>query len=185
MFVSGHFGQLSPTAVHSADCWFDSGMKWWIHVSSIITYLCKNSLLLCWNNALNHQHIVVFDWLWANAVPTLNTAFSLTNIHAKWWIHCPLISHATLIYDQPKRVFWDNYQIWATWAFSIICVCMTTFKVSIPPLYHCFWQRRVQIMLIKPLLCLNSIFSIRKQCFINTWNSNFSIVLKICNSSFT
>ena len=28
-------------------------------------------------------------------------------------------------------------------------------------------------------------FSIRNQCFINTWNSDVSIVLKICNSSFT
>ena len=59
----------------------------------------------CWvettaNNALNRQH-VVFDWMWANAAPTLNTAFSLTNVHAKWWILCllisssPLLSHAT------------------------------------------------------------------------------------------
>ena len=57
-------------------------------------------------------HIVVFDWLWANVAPTLNTAFSLTNIHAKWWIQCllisstPLLSHTTSIYDQPKQVCW-------------------------------------------------------------------------------
>ena len=31
-----------PAAVHSADCRFDSRMKWWIHVSSIVTYLRKN-----------------------------------------------------------------------------------------------------------------------------------------------
>ena len=35
--LDGH----SPAADHSANCQFDSGMKWWIHVSSIITYLCK------------------------------------------------------------------------------------------------------------------------------------------------
>ena len=52
------------------------------------------------NYALNHWHIVF--WLWANAAPTMNTAFSLTNVHAKWWIHhllislTPLQSHATL-----------------------------------------------------------------------------------------
>ena len=40
--VFGRFGQLSLAAVHSADCWFDSGVKWWIHISSIATYLCKN-----------------------------------------------------------------------------------------------------------------------------------------------
>ena len=39
------FGWLSPAAVHSADCRFDSGVKWWIHVSSIVTYLRKNFLL--------------------------------------------------------------------------------------------------------------------------------------------
>ena len=62
------------------------------------------------NNALNRRCVVVFDRLWANAVPTLNTAFPLTNVHAKWWIHCllisstPLLFHATSIYDRPKWV---------------------------------------------------------------------------------
>ena len=82
-------------------------------------------------------------------------------------------------------VFRDNCRIWVTWAFTIICVCTTKFKVSISPLNRCFWRIRVQIVLIKPLLCLSSIFPIRQQCFINTRNSDFSIVLKICNSSFT
>ena len=104
----------------------------------------------------------------------LNTDFSLTNVHAKWWIHCllisstPLLLHTTSItIGQNKLVefsggFWDNSRIWTTWAFSIICVCMTVFKVSIPPLNHCFRWSRVQITLIKPLLCLNSIFSHQK-----------------------
>ena len=56
-------------------------------------------------------------------------------------------------------VFQDNCQIWVTWAFSIICVCTTAFKVSIPPLNYCFRQSRVWITLIKSLVCLNSIFS--------------------------
>ena len=30
------------------DCRFAYGIKWWIHVSSIVTYLCKNSFLLRW-----------------------------------------------------------------------------------------------------------------------------------------
>ena len=79
-------------------------------------------------------------------------------------------------------VFRVNWRIWPTWAFRIICVCTTAFKVSIPPLNRYFRRGRVQITLIKPLLCLNSIFSIRKQCFIKTRNSDFFIVLKICNS---
>ena len=62
-------------------------------------------------NALNHRRIVIFDQLWTNAALTLNRALSLTNFHAKWWIHCllisstPLLSHATSIYDRPKRVW--------------------------------------------------------------------------------
>ena len=67
------------------------------------------------NNALNRRRVAVFGRLWANAATTLNTAFSLTNVHSQWWIHCLLISstlllsHATSIYDRPKRVcgvFW-------------------------------------------------------------------------------
>ena len=74
------------------------------------TFFCcietvANNALICW-------WTVVFDWLWANVAPTLNAAFSLTNVHAKWWIHrllissIPLLSHATLIYNQSKWVFW-------------------------------------------------------------------------------
>ena len=126
------------------------------------------------NKALNCRH-VVFDWLWANAAPTLNKAFLLTNVHAKYWIHCllissnPLLSHTTSIYNCPKQVygvfdvFQDNCQIWMTWAFEIICVLNTTvLKVIIPPLNCCFQWSRVQITLIKLLLCLNSIFPHQK-----------------------
>ena len=34
--VFGHLGRLSHAAVHSADCQFNSGVKRWIHVSSIV-----------------------------------------------------------------------------------------------------------------------------------------------------
>ena len=126
---------------------------------------------------LNHQRVAVFDRLRANVTPTLNTTFPLTNIHAKWWIHCLLIfstlllSHATSIYNQPKKVwgffgvFKDKCRVWVTWAFSFICVCTTAFKVSIPSLNHCVQWSRVQITLIKPLLCLNSIFPHQQAMF--------------------
>ena len=48
--VFSYFGRLLLAAVHSADCWFDSRVKWWIHVSSIVTYLCKKFFLLRWNS---------------------------------------------------------------------------------------------------------------------------------------
>ena len=55
-----------------------------------------------------HEKIVVSDRLWANMVPISNRAFSCSNVHAKWWIHCLLISlrchlsYATSMYDRPK-----------------------------------------------------------------------------------
>ena len=82
-------------------------------------------------------------------------------------------------------VFRDNCRIWVTCAFSFICVGLTAFKVSISPLKRCFPRNRVRITLLKPLLCFNNIFTIRKQYFINARNSDVFIVLKICNSSFT
>ena len=146
------------------------------------------------NNTLNRRS-VAFDRLETNVTPTLNTAFSLANVYAKWWIHClrvssfSLLSHTT--YGRPNQiggvfgVFRDKCRISATWAFSIICICTTAFKVSIALLNLCFWWSWIRMTLIKPLLCLNSIFLIRKQCFIKRTNSDFWIVLKICNSSFT
>ena len=59
-------------------------------------------------------------------------------------------------------IFQDNCQIWATWAFSIICVCTITLKVTITSLNHYFRQSRVWITLIKLLLCLKNIFSHQK-----------------------
>ena len=92
------------------------------HIYAKTLFYCIETVA---NNALNCQRIVVLDRLWTNATPTLNTAFSLTNVHAKLGIHCllisltPLLSHATLIYEWAKwvfrgfGVFWDNYWIWS------------------------------------------------------------------------
>ena len=101
-----------------------------------------------------------------------NRAFSCSNVHAKWCIYCLLISsrcqlsHATSIY------------VWLK-PFCGLFLCTDAFKISKPFLYHLSRWSRVWITLVKPLLCLNGIFSIKKQCFINTRNSDFSIVLKI------
>ena len=104
------------------------------------------------NNTPKCQH--VFDQLWTNATPTFNTDFWLTNVHAKWWIHCflipstPLQSHATSIYDHPKRDVEFYSAKFGQTAFSIACVCKTTFKVSIHPLNRCFQLSRFRITLI-------------------------------------
>ena len=62
--VFGCFVQLLPAVVHSADCWFDSGVKWWIHVSSIVTYLCKNSFLLRWNSCKQCSELLTCCCFW-------------------------------------------------------------------------------------------------------------------------
>ena len=48
--IFGCFGWLSP------DCRFDFGVKWWIHVSPIVTYLHKNIFLLHWNSCKLRFH---------------------------------------------------------------------------------------------------------------------------------
>ena len=132
-------------------------------------------------NALNRRRVVVFDQLWVNAPPTLNTAFSLTNVHAKWWTTPPsdIFNSSAISRNFNLRsakmslwsffsVFRNSCHIWMTRAFRIISVCTIAFKVSMP-LHNRFCRRsRVRITLIKSLLSLNCIFPIRKQCFINT-----------------
>ena len=75
----------------------------------------KQWLNKCYSDSAPSETMVKrwYDRLWANAAPTLNISFSLTNVHAKWWIHCllisstPLLSHPTSIYSRPKRVLWS------------------------------------------------------------------------------
>ena len=64
------------------------------HIYAKTSFCCVEVVA---NNALNRQSVIVFDQLWADVAPTLNTAFSGTNVHAKWWIHCLLISSTPLL----------------------------------------------------------------------------------------
>ena len=173
--VFGHFGQLSLAAIHSADCRFDSRVKWWIHVSSIVMYLCKNFFLLSWNSSKQHSESLMHFCFWST-VSKRSTHFEDSFLIDK--CSCKMVN--TLSFDMFNSsaiscnfnlqstktnlwsffgVFWDNYQIWASWVFSMICVCTTAFKDSTKPLNHCFQCSRVRITLIKPLLCLDQIFS--------------------------
>ena len=109
--VFARFGWLLPTAVHSADCRFDSVVKWWIHVSSIVTYLRKISFLLRWKQLQTTLWIVDTLLFLVYCKPTLalamNTAFSLTNVHAK------LFNYFTQLYDWPKFMWQEkNIQIY-------------------------------------------------------------------------
>ena len=51
----------------------------------IYTYVCIYIYeYVVANNALNRRRVVCVDRLGVNAAPILNTAFSLTNVYAKW-----------------------------------------------------------------------------------------------------
>ena len=110
--IFGHFGQISPAAVHTDDCWFDSGVKWLIHFLSIITYLHKNSFLLHWNSCKQHSESSTTLFL-IDCVQMLHSFWTQPShwqmFMQKWWIHCflissTLLSHTTSIYNQLKRV---------------------------------------------------------------------------------
>ena len=151
--IFGHFRWLSPAAVHSADCRFDSGVNWWIHVSSIVIYLHKNSffavlkqlqtmlwiintlfLINCEQMRTYFEHSFLIDKCSCKMVNTLlSDIFNLSAISLNLF----MISQNEFV--EFFGVFRDNCRIWATWIFSIICVCTTTFKVSILPVNHCFW----------------------------------------------
>lgn len=50
-FLFGRSEGLSPVAVQSVDFWFDSGVQWWFHFSSIVTYysyLVYKAPKTCW-----------------------------------------------------------------------------------------------------------------------------------------
>ena len=148
--VFGCFGRLLPAAVHSADCWLDSGVKWCIHVSSIVTYLRKISFLLHWNSFKQYSESSTC-WCFWSTVNKCDTdfehSFPIDNVHAKWWIYLSsdIFNSSTISRNfnlrSPKRSLWrfffsvfrDNCRIWATWAFSINCICTTAFN-------HCLFR---------------------------------------------
>ena len=167
MFV--RFGRLSPADIHSADSRFDSGVKWCIHVLSIFIYLRKRSFLLRWNSCKQRFKSSTRCCFWSTVseyAPTLKSACSCKMVDtlssdifkaSDFSRNSNLWSVKTSLWSF-FGVFLDNCRICASWAFIIIRVCTTAFKVSVPPLNHCFRRSGVQITLIKPLLCLNTIF---------------------------
>ena len=94
------FGRLSPAAVRSADCWFDPRGKWWIHVSSIYaktSFCCIETVA---NNALNHEHIFVFD--------------------------CKLTQYPLWTHLSHWQMFMQNGQYTAFWYLQLLCYLTTT-----------------------------------------------------------
>ena len=119
------------------------------HIYAKTPFCCVQPVL---NNALNRRRVVVFDRLWANAAPTLNIAFSLTNCSCKIVNTLPSDIFNSSAISRNFNLRSAKTSLWSFLVFS------GTFKVSIPPLNRCFRRSRVLIILMKPLLCLSSIF---------------------------
>ena len=164
VYVFGRFGRLSPVAVHSTDSQFDSGRKWWIHVSSIVTYLCKNSFLLRWNSCKQRFKSSTHCCFWST-VGKRGTHFE----HSFLFDKCSCKMRNTL----PSDIFNS----------STISRNFTRLKSA----YHLLTipTERSPNNTYQAIALLEQFFPIRKQCFINTRNSDLSIVLKICNSNLT
>ena len=131
----------------------------------------KNSFLLHWNSCKQHSQLSTRFW---STVSKCGAHFEYSFLIDK--CSCKIVN--TLPSDtfnskaisrnfnlrSAKMSLWSFWCFLgqlpnlATWVFSINCICTTIFKISIPPLKHYFWQSRVRITLIKPLLCLNSIY---------------------------
>ena len=162
VWVFGCFERLSPAAVHSANYQFYSGVKWWIHVFSIVTYLHRKFLFVAlkqlqttrcyfWSTVskrrTHFEHSFLIDKCSCKMVNTL--PFDIFNPSA--------ISHNSNLRSAKTSlwsffyVFRDNCRIRVTWAISIICVCRAAFKVSIQPLNRCFRRSRVRITLTMSL----------------------------------
>ena len=172
----------------SADCRFDyryAGVKWWIHVSSIVTHLCTNTFLLRWNNRKSCSESSRRCYFWSTVSRThFEHSFLIDKSSCKngeytafWYLQllCYLTQLQFTISQNEWSVFQDNCRIWLTLAFSIICVCTTAFKVSIPPLKHCFRRSRAQIT-HKTIALLEQYFFHQKAMLYHTRNSDFSIV---------
>lgn len=143
--------------------------KWWIHISSIVTYRRKTPVYgveTVTNNALHRPRVVLFDRLWDIATPTLNTALSLTmfiqngELATFWYLQlfCYLTQlHLTILWTYLMSTT-TTYRIWATRAFSIICICAPGCKVKTPPLERCFRRSRTRITLITLLDFSDALF---------------------------
>ena len=138
-----------------------------IHVSSIVTYRRKKCDGLCVNMAKHCSESTTRCCYWS-IVSERGTHFKKSFLMVTL-LPSDIFSYLTqfqltIRYNQFVNffdVFWSDHINWTTRTFTIIGVCMTTFKFSKPITNSSFRWSRVRITLLKPLLSLYSIFSSR------------------------
>ena len=197
--IFGHFGWLSPAAVHSFDCRLDSGVKWWIHVSSIVTYLYKN-FLLRWNSCKQcSESLLLFLIDCEQTHHLLRTQLSHWQMfmqNGEYILPSDIFSSSAIKCHFNFRS--AKMSLWSFLVFSGITVefgwpehsaWFVSVWLHLKSTYHLLTigsdKAESEWHLSSHCFAWTVYFPIRKQCFINTWNLDFSIVLKICNSSFT
>ena len=168
MFV---FGRLSPAAVHSGDCRFNSWAKWWIHLF-IHCHIFTQKLLFI---ALKQLQTMCCFWsTWSKHSTHFEHSFLFDKCSCKKVNKLPSDIFNSSTFSRNFNLRLAKTSLWSFLVFSgtiakfgrsersASLVCMSLFKVSIPRLNRCSWWSRVRITLIKPLLCLNNIFSLQK-----------------------
>ena len=142
------FGRLSPAAVYSTDCWSEVLDPCFIHC-----HIFMQKLLFVALKLLQTTFWIVDVLLF---LIDCEQMFMQNGEYTAFWylqLLCYLTQLQCMIgqneFVEFFGVFKDNCRIWVTWAFSIICICMTMFKFSIPPLNYCFQQTRVPITLMR------------------------------------
>ena len=151
------------------------------HIYAKSPFCCVETIA---NNALNRRRVVAFDRLWANAAQLSHCHTMVNTLPSDIFTFSAIPRNFNL--RSAKMNLWSILVFSGTTAEFGCSASFVSVRPRLKSAYNrCFRRSRVRIILIKPLLCLNSIFPIRNQCFINTRNSDFSIVLKICNCSFT
>ena len=191
------FGWLSPAAVHSADCWFDSGVKWRIYHHIFTQKLLSCCIETIANSALNHRCVVVLidseqmlHPLWTqffsdkcsykmvNTLPSdifissaISCNFNLRTAKRSLWSFL-IFSRTTAEFGRPEH---SASFVFVRLHLKSTCHLLTIVSDEAEP----------ELYLSSHFFAWTVFFSIWKQSFINSRNSDFSIVLKICNSSFT
>ena len=105
------FERLSPATIHLPDCRFESGVKWSIHVSSIVKYLRKNSFLVRWNSC--KQQIRCCFW---STVIKRGTQFEHSILIDKCW--CKIVN------IPPSVTLWVGYM--HIHVYTPVCLCTHT-----------------------------------------------------------
>ena len=134
------------------------------HIYAKTPFCCFKTVA---NKSLNHRHVVLNQL--CKRGTHLERSFLIDKCSCKMVNTLPSDIFNSSAISCNFNLRSAKMSLWSFWfygiteferrAFSVIYVCTTVFEVSISSFNDCFQWSTVLITLIKPLLCLNSIFS--------------------------